>query len=94
MSRNLQRISLYVKRCGGLVKPLIVKEAPPRKNYIPPGIDGSKKTRGVFSIMRTKLVLANFDRGWGVIVVRRLYNVQNTVNGIGIWDPMSIWGVG
>jgi hypothetical protein len=44
--------------------------------------------------MRTKLVLANFDRGWGVIVVRRLYNVQNTVNGIGIWDPMSIWGVG
>ena len=48
----------------------------------------------MFSIIRTKLVLANFDRGWGVIVVRRLYNVQNTVNGIGIWDPMSIWGVG
>jgi hypothetical protein len=44
--------------------------------------------------MRTKLVLANFDRGRGVIVVRRLYNVQNTVNGIGIWDPMSIWVVG
>jgi hypothetical protein len=79
---------------GDLDNPNRQKRAPPRKNYIPPGIDGSKKTRGVFSIIRTKLVLANFDRGWGVIVVRRLYNVQNTVNRIGIWDPMLVWGVG
>jgi len=47
----------------------------------------------VFSIIRTKLVLANFDRGRGVIVVRRLYNVKNTVKGIGIGAPMSIGGV-
>jgi hypothetical protein len=44
--------------------------------------------------MRTKLVLANFEGGGGSLLYDGLSNVQNTVNGIGIWDPMSIWGVG
>jgi len=57
---------------------LIVKRAPPQKNYISPGGCEFKKIRGVFSIMRTKLVLANFD-GVGGHVVETGLTVQNTV---------------
>jgi hypothetical protein len=63
---------------GDLDNPNRQKRAPPRKNYIPPGIDGSKKTRGVFSIIRTKLVLANFDGGGGYFE-NAVSDVQNTV---------------
>ena len=96
MVRNLQRISLYVKGVWGTwITPIVKKGRPHEKIIYPPGVwDPLGKAWGVFSIIRTKLVLANFYRGRGVIVVRRLYNVQNTVNRIGIWDPMLVWGVG
>jgi hypothetical protein len=58
--------TIKIKMWGTLKTP-IVKKRRPHKNNIPPGGLEIKKTRGVFSIMRTKLVLANFDGGGGML---------------------------
>jgi hypothetical protein len=52
---------------GTWITPIVEKGRPHKKNYIPPGGCEFKNIRGVFSIIRTKLVLANFDGGGGML---------------------------
>ena len=55
MAPSIAPILKSARGVGALDNPHRQKEAPPRRNYIPPGRHGTKKTRGVFSIIR----------GWG-----------------------------
>ena len=62
---------------GTWITPIVEKGRPHKKNYIPPGGCEFKNIRGVFSIIRTKLVLANFDGGG--YFENAVSDVQNTV---------------